>query len=83
MTPAPPPYQSDVVTVYTLPRCVACDTTKRHLGRLGVPFVAVPLDDDLVETFKAQGHLAAPIVVTPDGEVWSGYRYDRVKALAR
>ena len=76
------------VTVHSKPACVQCDATYRKLDKAGVPYEVVDLTEhpDLLEQFRAAGHLAAPIVtVTTDGVVtntWSGFRPDEIAALA-
>lgn len=71
------------VTVYTSEGCVACKATKRHLDKAGVPYTEVDVRTDLaaLDRLKAMGYLELPVVA--DGaEHWSGYRPDRVAALA-
>jgi glutaredoxin-like protein NrdH len=65
------------VTVYTLPECIQCDLTKRAFDRRGVEFEEVPLTDQRLQEFKAQGALSAPIVVTPD-LWWYGLKPDLI-----
>lgn len=67
--------------VYSKPECVQCDQTKRLMEREGIVFQERPITPDLAEEFKRQGLLSAPVVKTPDGQVWAGFRPDRVKAL--
>lgn len=71
------------VTVYTLPGCVQCDATIRTLKRSGVDHSVVDLSKhpDVIERFKAEGHLQAPIVTSHKG-TWSGYRPDKLRGLA-
>ena len=71
------------VTVYTKPDCVQCDATKRALHKHEIPFIEMNLSDnmDLLDRLKAAGWMRAPIVETADGEMWSGFRPDRIRAL--
>jgi glutaredoxin-like protein NrdH len=74
------------VTVYTNPNCVQCESTKRFLNGEGIAYDVQSLQaeenyDKLVE-FVNQGFKAAPIVVT-DNDIWSGFRLDKLKALAK
>lgn len=71
------------VTVYTLPACVQCDQTKKALTKSGVAYDVVDLsqDEDAYEMVKGLGYMAAPVVVAGD-EHWSGFRPDRLNALA-
>lgn len=71
-----------MVTVYTLPSCVQCDSTKRMLTRNGIEFQSVDLsqDESAMVMVKGLGYSAAPIVVTGDDH-WSGFRMDKISAL--
>ena len=71
------------ITVYTKPACVQCNATYKALDNAGLDYeiidiTAVPEARDYV---MALGYLQAPVVVV-DGEHWSGFRPDRIKALA-
>lgn len=72
-----------MVTVYTLPACVQCDSTKRVLTRNSIEYQEVDLTEDekAMEYVKSLGYNAAPIVVAGD-EHWSGFRPDRLSSLA-
>lgn len=69
------------VTVYTKPACGGCIATKKHLDKLGIPY-AVGSMDDIRDLAIEQGILAAPVVEV-DGQLWGGYRPDRIAALVR
>jgi len=71
------------VTVYSKPACVQCEATKKALDRAGIEYDVVDLSEDPValETVKELGYLQAPVVVTDD-EHWSGFRPDKISALA-
>jgi glutaredoxin-like protein NrdH len=71
------------VTVYTLPACVQCDSTKRMLQRNQVDYNEVDMSQDPValEMVKTMGYTAAPVVVA-DEEHWSGFRMDKIQALS-
>lgn len=69
--------------IYTKPACVQCTATKREFDKLGLDYdvldiTADPTARDLVLSL---GYLSAPVVVSADGH-WSGFRPDRIKALA-
>jgi len=72
-----------MTTVYTQPACQPCIATKRALTKRGVEFREVDLttDPDALETVRALGHTQAPVVVSGDAH-WSGFRPDRIAALA-
>jgi len=72
------------VTVWTKNSCVQCDQTKKQFDKLGIKYEEQSLEDNplVLEGFKAQGLLAAPIVTT-DTKAWSGFRLDKIQSLAR
>lgn len=71
------------VTVYSKESCVQCTATYRRLDKDGVPYEVQMLEDnpELIEQFKAEGLMQAPIVEA-NGERWSGFRPDKLGALA-
>ncbi|WP_298462118.1 glutaredoxin domain-containing protein [uncultured Cellulomonas sp.] len=71
------------VTVWSKPGCVQCDATTRALRRLGVEFREVDVSTDAAarDLVAGMGFLQAP-VVQAGSVVWSGYRPDRIEALA-
>ncbi|MFM6974954.1 MAG: glutaredoxin-like protein NrdH [Agromyces sp.] len=71
------------VTVYTKPSCVQCTATYRALDSKGVAYEVIDLSEDAgaLETVKELGYLQAPVVVT-DEDHWSGFRPDKIDALA-
>ena len=70
------------ITVYSKPACVQCNATYRALDKLGAPYTVVDIseDADARDYVMSLGHLQAPVVIV-DGDHWSGYRPDRIKAL--
>lgn len=70
------------VTVYTLPACVQCDSTKRMLQRNNVEYNEVDLskNSDALEMVRALGYTAAPVVIAGDAH-WSGFRMDMLSTL--
>lgn len=70
------------VTVYTLPACVQCDSTKRYLKKNFVEYNEVDLTEDptSMDMVRALGHTSAPVVVVGD-ENWSGFRMDKLSQL--
>ena len=71
------------VTVYTKPACVQCTATCTALDRQSVAFQVVDIsaDAEAGDYVMAMGYLQAPVVVAGDAH-WSGFRPDRIKALA-
>lgn len=71
------------VTVYTKPACVQCNATYKALDKVGIPYVTVDITEDAAarERVLSLGYLQAPVVMAGDDH-WSGFRPDRIKALA-
>jgi glutaredoxin-like protein NrdH len=71
------------VTVYTLPSCVQCDSTKRMLQRNQIEYAEIDMSQDPValEMVKTLGYTAAPVVVSGQ-EHWSGFRMDKIQAIS-
>ena len=71
------------VTVYTKPSCVQCTATYRALDNKGIQYevLDVSADEAALEHVKSLGYMQAPVVVTDDDH-WSGFRPDKIDALA-
>ena len=71
------------ITVYSKPQCVQCRATKRALAKQGLDYEEVDLtqDEEALNTVKALGYQQAPVVFA-NGDHWSGFRPDKIKALA-
>lgn len=69
-----------MVTLLSKSPCPQCDMTKRVLTREGIAFEEkrMDLDESLLEQAKGMGYLQAPVVITPDGTHWSGFRPDLI-----
>ena len=72
------------ITVYTKPACVQCNATYKALEKRGVAYetVDISLDAEARDYVMALGYLQAPVVVVSQDNHWSGFRPDRIKALA-
>lgn len=72
-----------MVTVYTLPSCVQCDSTKKVLIKNSIEYQEVDLSQDeaAMAMVKDLGYQAAPVVIAGD-EHWSGFRPDRLSTLS-
>ncbi|MFI2753762.1 glutaredoxin-like protein NrdH [Cellulomonas sp. P22] len=70
------------ITVYSKPSCVQCTATYRALDKAGFAYEIVDISQDSAarDYVVSLGHMQAPVVVA-DGEHWSGYRPDQIKAL--
>ena len=71
------------ITVYTKPACVQCTATYKALDKQGIAYdvVDITMDPQARDYVMALGYLQAPVVVAGK-EHWSGFRPDRIKALA-
>jgi glutaredoxin-like protein NrdH len=71
------------VTVYTLPSCVQCESTKKLLAKNEIEFntVDLSLDPDALAMVQELGYQAAPVVIAGDKH-WAGFRPDMITALA-
>ena len=71
------------ITVYTKPACVQCNATYKALDKQGIEYeiVDISVEDEAREYVMALGYLQAPVVVA-GSDHWSGFRPDRIKALA-
>jgi glutaredoxin-like protein NrdH len=73
-----------VITVYTKPACGTCDATKIWLNRNRVDFIQVDVttDADARAFVDSLGYTSLPVVVADDGTHWSGFRVEKLAALA-
>ena len=78
------------ITVYSKPRCVQCDQTKKILDRQGTEYetidITLPENAEMLAAVKELGYAGAPAVVlssldAPD-EHWYGFRLDLIQGLA-
>lgn len=68
-------------TVYTKPNCPQCTATKKHLTKLGIEVIELPIDEAVLLRASAAGILSAPIVEAVGFAPWGGYRPDKLDAL--
>lgn len=71
------------VKVYSKPVCMQCIATKREMERRGIVFEEIDLTKDAIALRRIidLGYMQAP-VVEANGEHWSGFRPDKIGALA-
>ncbi len=72
------------VTVYTLPSCVQCDSTKKYLDRKGIIYETVDLSQDpqAMDRVRELGYTQAPVVEF-DTRHWSGFRMGELDGLVK
>ena len=71
-----------ITVLYSKPRCVQCDATKRALNKTGADYDVVDITEnpDALDRIKSMGYVQAPVVIT-DADHWSGFRPDKVKQI--
>ena len=71
------------ITVYSKPMCVQCNATYRALDKQGLDYQSIDVSQDTqaLEFIKGLGYQQAPVVIAGEDH-WSGYRPDRIKAVA-
>ena len=72
------------ITVYTKPGCVQCIATERAMTKAGLDFTVVNIadDPDARDYVQSLGYLQAPVITVDTGAHWSGFRPDRIAAVA-
>lgn len=72
-----------MVTIYSQPLCQPCNATYRTLDQHNVDYTIIDIsaDPEAREYVMSLGHRQTPVIVTPSGESFSGFRPDKLKAL--
>jgi glutaredoxin-like protein NrdH len=73
-----------MITVYSTENCVACNASYRKLDDKGIDYTVVNLtaEPDRLKEIAHLGYNSAPVIIAGD-QHWSGYRPDRLAALAQ
>lgn len=73
-----------MITVYSKKSCKFCDATYRALDKYGVKYQVFNIEEDDSNFQKVVdlGYQVVPVVVTDDGESWSGFDLERIRQLA-
>ena len=71
------------VVVYSNPNCVQCEQTKKYLALKKIPFESKMIAEspEVYDLIEAKGYTSAPVVVAGE-DSWSGFRLDKLSALA-
>ena len=71
------------IIIYTKPDCVQCNATYRALDRQGIDYRVVDLtqDQQALNHVKSLGYQQDPVIIAGDDH-WSGFRPDKIGALA-
>lgn len=74
-----------MIQVYSKSGCVQCNATYRALEDKGVVYDVVDMSEDAqaLQKVKDLGYSQAPVVITAEGEHWSGFRPDKIDSLAK
>lgn len=72
-----------MILVYGKPKCGGCVATKKIMNDNGIQYEYrdITVDPEAALEVANLGYLAMPVVVAGEDH-WSGYRPDRIKALA-
>lgn len=73
-----------MVTVFSKPACVQCTATYKALNRKGIEYntVDVTQDTEAYERLMGMGVKAMPFVEVEGGDSWSGFKPEKINALA-
>jgi len=71
------------VKIYSKPACMQCVATKREMDKRGVVYEIIDLtiDESALERITSLGYRQAPVVEV-EGDHWSGFRPDKIAAIA-
>lgn len=71
------------VQLLSLPNCQQCKATARKMDQLGINYEYIDMSENAEMTQKAKelGYMAAPVVIAGEDH-WTGYRPDKILALA-
>jgi glutaredoxin-like protein NrdH len=75
----------EIIELFSKNDCQQCRMTEAWLKQRGVKYRKFMVDEQpgALARVKEMGYLAAPVVVTPDGESWSGFDPGRLNGLLR
>lgn len=71
------------IQIYSKPACVQCTATYRALDKQGLAYTVIDItaESGAQQEVEALGYRQLPVVVAGDDH-WSGFRPDRIQALA-
>lgn len=72
------------IIIYSKPDCVQCNATYRALDKQGITYQVVDLTKDAqaLSHVKSLGYQQVPVIIAGDDH-WSGFRPDKISALAQ
>lgn len=73
-----------MITLYSKPKCVQCDATKRALDKQGTPYTLIDVTQDAEgrATVERLGYRSVPVVVAAEDDHWTGLDLGRIRKLA-
>lgn len=74
------------IELYTKNNCPGCAMTKKQLTALGIQYAETNVETDTgaLEKVKDLGFNTVPVVLDREtGDIWSGFRPDKIKNLVK
>lgn len=73
------------ITVYFSPGCTQCRATKMHLKRRGLDYNEIDISEnpESKDYIQSEGFVQVPVVDLGNGDVFSGFRPDRIDSFAK
>lgn len=73
------------ITVYSAPGCKQCRATKKHIERRGMTYneIDISTNEEAREFILEQGFQQVPVVDLGNGDMFYGFRPDRIDAVAK
>lgn len=72
------------ITLYTMPKCDACERTKMWLDEQNIGYNEIDIteNDEAMELVKSHGYNQAPVVsINHFEDSWSGFNKDKLFSL--
>ena len=72
-----------ITELFAQPGCMPCKAVERKLVQYGIPYIThdISTDDNARERVKALGYTQTPVVISPDGNSFSGLHLGKIRAL--
>lgn len=73
------------ITVYSAPGCTQCRATKKHLKRRGLEYNEIDISEnpESKKYVEDKGFVQVPVVDMGNGDMFSGFRPDRIDSYAK
>lgn len=75
---------AEILRLVTSTACVQCRATERALDAADIAFETIPKESltDEQLTYLRSFDTQMPVVIAPNGDVWQGFRPDKIDELA-